>query len=114
LTRDHTLAERLLDEGINPDNDHLLVQLRNVLMRALGADGGECRADVQDYLLENGDQLLPCTDGLTEMVDAEIESVLIKEESAHAACRKLVDQALDNGGRDNVTVIVARYTIPQR
>jgi protein phosphatase len=65
------------------------------------------------FLLEDEDQLLLCTDGLTDMVDDElIEATLTNAESAQSACRNLVDLALGNGGRDNITVIVARYSIP--
>ena len=114
LTRDHTLAEHLLADGLNQESDPLVIELRNTLMQALGSDDTECRPDVHQYLLANGDQLLLCTDGLTDMVeDAVIESVLNQEESAQSACRNLVDLALSNGGRDNITIIVARYTIPQ-
>ena len=74
---------------------------------------GECHPQVDDYLLANGDQLLLCTDGLTDMVDdTEIELVLNSATNAKSACRSLIDLALGNGGRDNVTVIVARYSIP--
>jgi protein phosphatase len=79
----------------------------------LGRSESECAPDVGEYLLEDGDQLMLCTDGLTDMLeDAQIESVLLNKESAQSACRSLVDLALDNGGVDNVTVIVARYSIP--
>jgi len=54
-----------------------------------------------------------CTDGLTDMVaEDEIETVLNSSTSAKSSCRSLIDLALSNGGRDNVTVIVARYSIP--
>ena len=114
LTRDHTVAERLIDEGINPANDQLLNQLRNVLMQALGGPECECHPDTQDYFLEDCDQLLLCTDGLTDMVsDDEIETVLTTSDSAQSACRSLVNLALSSGGHDNITAIVARYSIPQ-
>ena len=114
LTRDHTVAERLLEEGINPANDLLLNQLRNVLMQALGGPQGECNPETNDYFLEDGDQLLLCTDGLTDMVpEDEIEIVLTTSDSARSACRSLVNLALNSGGRDNITAIVARYSIPQ-
>lgn len=114
LTRDHTVAERLLEEGIDPGNDQLLNQLRNVLMHALGGAECECQPDTSDHHLEDGDQLLLCTDGLTDLVpEHEIELVLNSVDSAETACRTLVNLALNNGGQDNVTVIVARYSIPQ-
>ena len=84
-----------------------------LLIQALGSREGECNPDVSDYLLVNDDQLLLCTDGLTDMVDdADIELVLNSATSSKSACSSLVDLALKNGGRDNVTVIVARYSIP--
>jgi serine/threonine protein phosphatase PrpC len=113
LTRDHTVAERLLEEGLSEEGDPLVRELRNTLMQALGSNETECNPDVQDFLLASGDQLLLCTDGLTDMVsDGDIESLLNEEQSAQSACRGLVDLALSNGGRDNITVIVARYAIP--
>jgi len=112
LTRDHTLAEHLLGEGNDPIN-YRLDTLKNALMQALGRSESECAPDVDEYLLEDVDQLMRCTDGLTSMSEhAQIESVLLNEESAQSACRSLVKLALDNGGVDNVTVIVARYSIP--
>jgi PPM family protein phosphatase len=115
LTRDHTVAERLKEELIGAEDDQLLVELRSVLLQALGPQRNECRVDVDDFVLEDRDQLLLCTDGLTDMVaESEIQSVLAKAPAAKDACRLLVDLALANGGKDNITVVVARYSIPQR
>ena len=115
LTRDHTLGARLVEDGTHTPNDRLVRELRNVLMQALGSRETECVPDVHDFLLEDGDQVLLCTDGLSDMVDdALIESVLKDSPSAKAACQSLVDLALSNGGRDNITAIVARYSIPSR
>jgi PPM family protein phosphatase len=113
LTRDHTLAQRLLDEGAHAPNDHLVRELRNVLMQALGAKEASCRPDVHHLMLEHGDQVLLCTDGLSDMVDdTVIEAVLNHETAAREACQSLVDLALSNGGADNITVVVACYSIP--
>ncbi len=115
LTRDHTLGARLVEDGTHKPNDRLVKELRNVLMQALGSKETECVPDVHDYLLENEDQVILCTDGLTDMVeDTLIESVLNEAPSSRAACQSLVNLALSNGGRDNITVIVARYSIPSR
>ena len=114
LTRDHTLAEHLLDEGEDIEKDNLLRELGNVLMQALGATNRDLRPDINHFTLEDDDQLLLCTDGLTKMVDDFlITSVLAGAESAQSACRELVELALVAGGRDNVTVVVARYSIPE-
>lgn len=115
LTRDHTVAERLVEDGTYAPGDPLLLELRGLLFQTLGATKGECNPEVNDYLLEDDDQLLLCTDGLTDMVDeAEIENVLNNSDSAKLSCQALVDLALRNGGHDNITVIVAHYSIPPR
>jgi PPM family protein phosphatase len=113
LTRDHTLVESSFGEDIHPEGDPLLADLSGVLMQALGAKEGECRPDIHDYVLEDGDRLLLCTDGLSDTVQEEtIEAILSRDTTAAVSCRSLVDLALSNGGRDNVTAIVAHYRIP--
>ena len=113
LTRDHTVGGRLVEDGTHSPGDPLVVELRGLLLQALGSREGECNPEVTDFLIQDKDQLLLCTDGLTDMLDeVDIELILNSASSAQSACRSLVDLALKNGGRDNVTVIVARYSIP--
>ena len=113
LTQDHTVGGMLVASGTHGPKDQLVIELRGLLFEALGSREGECNPDVLDFLLADEDQLLLCTDGLTDMVDdVDIELILKSARSAKSACRALVDMALKNGGRDNVTVIVARYSIP--
>ena len=114
LTRDHTLAEHLLDGGGDIEKDDLLRELGHVLMQALGGTSRDLRPDINHFTLEDDDQLLLCTDGLTKMVDdLLITAILASAESAQTACRELVELALGAGGSDNVTVVVARYSIPE-
>ena len=113
LTRDHTLAESFYEKGTGPENNRLFEELSNALTQVLGANESDCKPDIHDLELEDGDQLLLCTDGLTDMVDDEsIEEILNRDTTAAAAGRSLVDLALSNGGHDNVTVIIAHYRIP--
>jgi protein phosphatase len=113
LTTDHTLAQHLIERGVHAPDDPLVLELRNILMQALGSAESQCRPEVHEYLIADGDQLLLCTDGLTDMVDEDlIKSVLLESASAKLACRSLVNLALSNGGRDNITVVVARFSIP--
>ena len=113
LTRDHRIGERLVEDRTHNRSDPLVVELRGLLPKALGSKEGECEPDVYDCLLENNDQLLLCTDGLTDMVaDVDIETIMNSSRSAESACRNLIDRAVSNGGRDNVTVIIARYSVP--
>ena len=110
LTRDHSFAQALIDSGVLTAAQARGRGVRNVLLRYLGGGHGHVATDVQHLPLENGDQVLLCTDGLTDMIDdAAIASVLQIAATAPAACQALVDAALDAGGKDNVTVALARY-----
>ena len=63
--------------------------------------------------LEHGDRLLLCSDGLTDVVsDETIGATLIAAASSNEACGRLVQLALDGGGRDNITVVVASFEFP--
>ena len=114
VTKDHTLAQALVDAGIaNPDDDATKA-LHHVLTAALGATGEQTNPQVLRLHLTNNDQVLLCTDGLTEMVSPQtISEVLTEASSAKAACESLIDLALNNGGLDNVSVVLARYLFPQ-
>ena len=84
--------------------------MRHVLIRSLGGREHHVDGDFQRVWLADADQLLLCTDGLTNMVDnVAIASVLSGTAGSKEACQKLVQAALDKGGRDNVTVALARY-----
>ena len=111
LTRDHTYAQALFDAGVIPIAEVARHRLRNVLTRCLGGPDS-AQAEFRRVTLQDGDRLLLCSDGLTEMVDDEsISNILSSHESSNEACHALVDWALDAGGTDNVTVVLARYAI---
>ena len=114
LTRDDTLAQQLIDTGLHNQNDQLVKELRNVLKQALGAKVTEFRPEVEYMKLADGDQLLLCTDGLTDAVDGEaIEQVLKKNCLAKETAEELLRLALEKGGPDNITLIVSRYAFPK-
>jgi protein phosphatase len=113
LTRDQTMAQALADAGVIPQEEVARHRLRHVLINALGGQGGQGAADVEHLDLADGDRLLLCSDGLTDMVpDAGIADVLRQTTSSVEACRILEEQALAAGGEDNVTVVLARYLFP--
>ena len=113
LTRDHTLAHAMAEFGQIPKETVARHRLRHVLTQVLGTGTGELRPEVELLTLEDGDCLLMCTDGLTEMVDdSTIAAVLDRAADSKKGCRLLLDLALEAGGTDNVTVLVARYRFP--
>jgi protein phosphatase len=105
LTTDQTMAQALLAPGMRPERADT-ARLRRVLASAVGSDIAPVTTT---FDLEWDDRLLLCTDGLTShLTDEEIRDVLADASSARAACGALVDQALDRGGTDNVTVVAGR------
>jgi serine/threonine protein phosphatase PrpC len=114
LTKDHTLAQALIEAGIADPNDSSTQAMKHVLTAALGSTGKRTDPQVQRFHLSEGDQLLLCTDGLNDMVaDDNIAAALLRANSSESACRDLVDLALAGGGKDNITVVLARYRFPQ-
>jgi protein phosphatase len=112
LTRDHTLAQEMIDAGIADQQYFAGMYERKVLTNCLGK--GSVNVDVEQHRLADGDRLLLCTDGLTDLVsEEEIAALLDAHPPPEDACRALVGRALDRGGHDNVTVVLASYTIPE-
>ena len=113
ITRDQTLAQSLADAGAISQSDVATHPSRHVLTSALATRGAFVQVELRRSRQADGDQLLLCSDGLTEMVpELQIAGALAGPGSAADACRRLVDLALEAGGRDNVTVVLARYRIP--
>ena len=114
LTRDHTFAQLLVDTGQLAPGDVAQSRHRHVLTNALGGSLEDVQVDTDRLQLEDGDRLLLCSDGLTDLVDDSTITHILKEATASSdACEQLVQRALDSGGRDNVTVIVAAYRLPE-
>ena len=113
ITQDHTLAQTFADMGVVPPEEVATHRLRHVLTQAVGASNDQIAADLHQLKLVDRDRLVLCTDGLTNMISEEqIAELLAAHDSDDEACGALVDAALANGGSDNVTVVVASYSIP--
>lgn len=105
LTRDHTLYQAWVDHGAIGT-----APTKNILVRSIGPRA-HVEADVRSCDLLDGDALLLCTDGLTNMLsDAEIAACLKRDEQLglEARCKQLVDEANGKGGMDNVTVMLVQ------
>jgi len=114
LTKDHTYAQMLVDTGKLQACDIESSGVRHILTNALGGSTEKVDVDVDFLHLEDGDRLLLCSDGLTDLVDDDtITKTLIETQTSSDACTALMQLALDGGGRDNVTVVVAGYTLPE-
>jgi serine/threonine protein phosphatase PrpC len=109
LTADHSLVAEKVRCGLMTPQEAEVSEMQNVLTRALGT-AQEVEVDADEQVLLPGDTLLFCSDGLSHMAtDPEIASTLLTTTSAQEAADRLVDLANENGGTDNVTVIVVRF-----
>ena len=105
------MAQALIDAGVASSDDPAPRSMRHVLTAAVGSLDARIPPQVQRFRVLAGDQLLLCTDGLTEMIEDDIiASVLREAESAQSACETLIDLALAGGGPDNVTILLARFS----
>lgn len=108
VTTDHSLVQEMIDNGYMSEEEALNSTNRNLITRALGiADNVE--VDVVRHETQADDIYLLCSDGLSDMVlDEDIFSVLVKARNdIERACQDLVELAKQNGGHDNVSVILA-------
>ncbi|MBD3879658.1 MAG: Stp1/IreP family PP2C-type Ser/Thr phosphatase [Quinella sp. 1Q5] len=104
ITEDHSYVETLVRRGELTAEQARLHPMKNVLTQAVGAMTN-LHIDAGNFLAQSGDRFLLCTDGLTNMVeDVDIKKILL---TAAQPAEALIEAALEFGGRDNVTVIVA-------
>ena len=105
ITRDHSLVEELVLRGEITEEQAREHPRRNLITRALGTSR-KVGADLYPLIMEPGQKLLLCSDGLSSMVpDSQIYEIM-KEEDSRACCERLIDAACDNGGLDNITVLI--------
>ena len=114
VTKDHTMGALLAQVNQVDGEQARKSSMGHALWNALGGRSEDLSIDVYKITLKRDDILLLCTDGLYDMVpDEKLENVLETMPNAEAGCRKLVDLANENGGNDNITVIVSRFLSPQ-
>ncbi|MCD7766932.1 MAG: Stp1/IreP family PP2C-type Ser/Thr phosphatase [Lachnospiraceae bacterium] len=107
ITRDHSLVEEMVRMGELQRKDARSHPDKNVITRAVGVKS-PVRIDFFDVKLEEGDVILLCSDGLTNMVeDAEILQIVRKYSLPKEAACHLVNEANKNGGKDNISVVLA-------
>jgi len=109
ITRDHSLVEEMVRMGgidrvsarNHPD--------KNIITRAIGATGN-VNIDFFEVPLKDGDVILMCSDGLSNMIDdKEILSIVSGEENIEDSAAKLIETANSNGGSDNISVVLIKY-----
>ena len=109
ITEDHSYVQEMVADGQLTREEARVHPQKNVITRAVGAMD-DLRVDFFHVTLEDGDGVLLCSDGLTNMVeDQRIGEILSAQGSAEEKAQKLIDEANDAGGTDNVSVV---YILP--
>jgi protein phosphatase len=109
-TTDHSLLNEMIRTGRLSGDEIEHFQHKNVITRALGMSD-HVEADVRTWDLQPGDVCIVCCDGLTGMVpDSRIAEIIASEPELQKACQRLIDEANEAGGVDNITVALARYS----
>ena len=110
LTQDHTRVAEMVRAGVLSPAEASCHPYRHVVTNVLGGHEPGVRVEMHKLALEAGDVLLLCSDGLTEMVpDARIAAILQEEPEPRRACERLVAEANEQGGKDNITALVACF-----
>jgi len=108
ITRDHTVAQRVVDAGIMTPEQAESAGYGHTLWNCISGGSSDVRPEIYRVELTAGDTLLLCTDGLTRLVrDERIREILASGPTIQASAEALVGAANDNGGEDNITVIGA-------
>ena len=107
LTLDHSLVAEQMRSGLITPDQARISPYRHVITRSVGIRP-EVQADLGKFEVEKNDILLLCTDGLTEMVTDDDIARILNSETPPAAAEALIRLANDNGGVDNITVVVVK------
>lgn len=104
LTRDHSVVQSLIESGKITPEDAKVHPRKNVITRALGAEE-DVAVDSDCINLSDGDTLLLCSDGLTNFLDDKDILKVFQNNDISAVAERLVEEANENGGGDNITVV---------
>lgn len=108
VTEDHSLVNELIKNGSITKEEAIDHPQKNVITKALGTSI-DIEVDIQDIRYNSGDALIICSDGLSNMVDENSILDIVKSETdVNSACNRLVNLAKENGGLDNITLIIIK------
>ena len=110
ITRDHSLLQEQIDAGLLTPERAAVSPNKNLVTRALGVEL-DVMLELHEHQVESGDLYLMCSDGLSDMMDDNAMAGILQHRSSLAAMADdLISLANENGGRDNITVLLAQVT----
>ncbi|WP_370981192.1 Stp1/IreP family PP2C-type Ser/Thr phosphatase [Agaribacterium sp. ZY112] len=111
LTKDHSVVQDMIDSGALTEDQARTSDVRNHITRALGVMP-DVEPSINNYQLTGNALLMLCSDGLTEYLDnSELEFVLATHRPALECCFRFIDDANQQGGKDNISVGIIEYTV---
>ncbi|MBH9551831.1 Stp1/IreP family PP2C-type Ser/Thr phosphatase [Inhella gelatinilytica] len=114
VTKDHSLLQEQLDAGLITPEQAAVAAHKNLVTRAVGV-AEQVQVDIAFHPIQPGDQYLLCSDGLSDMLDDErLLALCQRSPNLTEAARQLIAGANDQGGRDNITAVLARVGPPMR
>ena len=106
ITEDHSVVEEMIKSGLIKKEEARFNPHKNKVTRALGAEP-DIDVDFFEVKLENGDRVLLCSDGVSNMMDENIlEEIVGADKKISEICRILIDTSVNNGGKDDSTVVM--------
>ena len=106
ITKDHSLLQEQMDAGLITAEQAATSSIKNLVTRALGVDE-TVLLEVNEHTVQGGDLYLMCSDGLSDMVDDDaIAKIVVSEATLDQKAKQLIDAANENGGRDNISVLM--------
>lgn len=109
LTKDHSLVEEQVEQGLISAKEASRSKVRNMITRAMGQNR-QVSVDLAELEIQPGDRIVLCTDGLCGMVrDHAIERIVNHSERPEEACAELIEAANNHGGRDNISVVLVYF-----
>jgi len=110
ITKDHSLLQEQMDAGLITAQQAATSSNKNLVTRALGVEDAVL-LEVNEHRVEPGDIYMMCSDGLSDMVDDEgIAKILGNDVPLEQKAAQLIDAANANGGRDNISVLLAQVS----
>lgn len=105
ITKDHSIVQQLIDSGTITEEQAKYHPQKNLITRAVGTENS-VSVDFNTVDFTSGDIILLCSDGLSSYVDGDDILDIINKNDLHTAVSKLIEKANENGGKDNVTVVL--------
>lgn len=111
LTSDHTMVQEMLDNGLITKEQAAVHPYRGRISRCLGHGKNKGDPTITEYVFERGDNVLLCSDGLSDVVAEDEIQALIGQRDVRSSCRRLIEAANKAGGPDNISAVVMRRMV---